>query len=417
MAHRDTINETQVDVLRWVADGSEAGVYGGRGHRITAAALTRRGLVEVEGRGASWAAKITTAGRLYLDRVDSSAPPIARQGKESVTQQLVDEVIAAGGTATFPRRGDSRVGDIDYARRASLARLHGKVPSGTQLVVTTNRDNIEISLIDVDAQQVPVPGRVGRLHQVALTFRDDRSRHEVTRAELGRATRIVHVLATEAERRGLEVLIAHPRTRRSGASRWSGPEDGHVVIRSGDHEARIRISEAGLSSRAYFDRTNGSYVVTADGHYKQRSLTLADYEANATGRLRLELVDYSRSPRIAKWADSRTWRLEDNLGEVLWEIETRNTEARQARSRAAVEAQRRQQQWEAAMEAARAAIIEHRRLEALRWQVAPWREAAQIRAWCDAASARYPHDADTTTWIAWARDHAKRLDSLSTPPT
>jgi hypothetical protein len=420
MGHRDTLTLQQAEVLRWIADGADPAEYSDRGHRIVAAALQRRGLVKVSGRGPTWTATITPRGRDYLERLDSSTPPLARQGNVSVTQQLVDDVIAAGGTATFPSPIWRQPGDVNWERRAAMAQQLGKAPAGKQLVVSRRGDSVQISLVDAPTTEivaVQVPAKVGRLRPVARAFRDDRSRHEVTRANLSRATRIVHVLAVEAERRGYGAETALAREQRYGPARWSGTGDGHLVIRTDDCAVRLRLFEEGLGSRAYFDRYASSYTRSPDGRLERVQRSVADYEAKGTGRLRLELVGHlGNAGRTSKWADRKSWRLEDKLGEVFWVIEARSVDARHAAERKAVEEAERQQRWEAAMASARAAAIERRRGEALCAQVAAWHEAERIRAWCDAAAARHPTDPDTAAWLDWARDYADGVDSLATAP-
>src|SRR5258708_8717942 len=54
-----SLNDVQVAVVRWIADGSPAGVFDGYSHRISAAALQTRGLVRIVGRGATWRAALT----------------------------------------------------------------------------------------------------------------------------------------------------------------------------------------------------------------------------------------------------------------------------------------------------------------------------------------------------------------------
>ena len=66
------LNQPQLAVLRWVADGCPDGVMDGSTHRISAAALRSRGLIRVSGRGRTWSATITDAGRAYLA---SPSPP------------------------------------------------------------------------------------------------------------------------------------------------------------------------------------------------------------------------------------------------------------------------------------------------------------------------------------------------------
>ncbi len=70
-----TLNEAQVPVLRWVADGCPDGAMDGSAHRISAAALRSRGLIRVSGRGRTWSATITDAGSAYL----ASPPPPRKQ--------------------------------------------------------------------------------------------------------------------------------------------------------------------------------------------------------------------------------------------------------------------------------------------------------------------------------------------------
>jgi len=117
MAHRKTLNEKRLAVLRWVADGCPAGVQEGNSHRITAAALRRRNLVRTSGRGSTWRAKITSTGRDYLERAAGPDPPVPRQPSVSVTEQLVDDVLEAGGSLRVPRRRYGDRGGVDFENR------------------------------------------------------------------------------------------------------------------------------------------------------------------------------------------------------------------------------------------------------------------------------------------------------------
>lgn len=71
----DTLNEVQARVLEWIGAGCPPGVYQGVTHRISAAALARRGLVRVAGHGPNWSAAITDDGKTYLKRLASPLPP------------------------------------------------------------------------------------------------------------------------------------------------------------------------------------------------------------------------------------------------------------------------------------------------------------------------------------------------------
>ena len=142
-----------------------------------------------------------------------------------------------------------------------MAQLHGKVPEGKWLQVSiASRDELQIELVEAplesvgERRPVPVPMRVARLHPVVRGFKEQTERHEVSRAALPRAVRILQGLAIEAERRGYTVSSAPDGRDRDMRKRWSGPDDGHVVIDADGYSARLRVSEEGLTSRSYWEQ-------------------------------------------------------------------------------------------------------------------------------------------------------------------
>jgi hypothetical protein len=274
MAQRKTLTEQQVSILRWISEGCPDGVMEGESHRVSAAALRRRGLVTTTGRGPTWSASVTEAGRRYLDEVEGEEPPIARQANTSVTQQLVDDVAAAGGSLRVPRRRWYREkGEVDYENRALLAERYGKVPAGKRLdVVRVSDTELEVRLLDdpgnpgrPELVEVEIPEKIVRYHPAARRFRDDKAHHQVSRAHLARAVRIVHVVAKEAERRG-----------------WSVPappdaeDSGRLQIANGDHDFWIDISEKGVRERARWEQEVE--------HYSQAYRYWSTHEGAATIR-------------------------------------------------------------------------------------------------------------------------------------
>ena len=203
-------------------------------HRISAAALRRSRPGDHQRPRADRAAAVTAAGTEYLDQVDGPEPPIPRPANASVTQQLVNDVIAGGGVLRVPRKSCYDRDAIDYVRRAQLAERHRKVPDGKLLVTSTLRDGVEIRLIDVETEgasptaiellPVPVPERVARYHAAARSFRDHTDLHEVSRDQLQRATRILHAIATEAQPARRFAAGAYGRvdvnTRRTARHPW-----------------------------------------------------------------------------------------------------------------------------------------------------------------------------------------------------
>ncbi len=334
MAQRKTLTQQQVALLRWIADGCSDGEMEGYSYRVSAAALRSRGLVTTKGRGATWAAQLTLAGQQYLAEVDGPSPPIPRQANVSVTEQLVRDVEAAGGSLRVPRRNWSQPGGIDYGHRALLAERFRKVPASKRLEVRVVGEELEIALVDapdqadetLDLVPIAVPMRVGRYHRCAREFRDLTARHEVSKAQLQRAVLLVHAIAVEAERRGWSAKLPEAGADRSGRVAWSGSRDGHFVVDARGHSFVLRVREKGVRSRGpWEDEVHRYRNVPRDSHfYRDRELPSGPYDAEATGQLDLELDrHWSLKGRQARWGDRQNWKLEERLPHLFREIEER----------------------------------------------------------------------------------------------
>lgn len=427
VAQRKSLSEMQVGVLRWIGDGCPVGVMDGESCRISAAALRRRGLVTTAGRGPSWTASITEAGREYLARCDGPNPPVPRQANGSVTEQLVNDVVAAGGSLRLPRTSYGRPGHVDYEQRARMAERFGKVPSGKRLVVHhLPGAEVRIDLVDgpetavLPLRPVPVPRRVTQPHPVVVAFRTAADTLDVSRAAVPRAARILQALTVEAERRGHKVAAPGPANDSRG-SRWAssdaGSGDGVVAISVDGHTCEVKLSEEGLQSRGYWEQRNRSYRHRPGGGGEWVTPPRSQYEANATGRLTLTLVTgYSSSGRQQSWSDRTRWTLDEKLPEVLLEIETRAVEARERKREKERQAAERQRAWEQAMERARSLFLEEHRAKALADQADRWQRANTIRAYCAAAESTHPDSTETAEWVAWARSYGDRIDPLQQPP-
>ena len=412
-------------------------------HRISAAALRSRELVRISGRGPTWAAQVTKAGREYLARVDGPDPPIARQANVSVAERLVDDVTAAGGSLRVPRKGWNRSATIDYAHRVRLAGRHGKVPPGKRLTVTVTeaRDELEIRLIDApdgapggraELAPVAVPVRVGRYHAAARQFRDHPERHEVSRALLPRATRIIHALAVEAERRGWSAHGSGDSNNGHGRTDWTGTKDGHLGIVAQGHVFWVRMQEEGVRARGDWEAEVQRYrnASTWWSTYTKREHPSGPYDAGAGGRLKLQLHDerwWMYRGRQSRWADRQSWTLEERLPHLFREIEERVAEADRAEEQArlaALEAaqaakgaaEERERTWQRLMDEARGRLVEDHRATLLRDQVDAWHEAERVRRYCDAVEEAFGNEPATAEWLGWARAHAAGLDPLAQAP-
>ncbi len=234
MAHPKTLTEAQLALLRWISESCPPGVIEGDSYRISAAALRSRGLLTITGRGTTWAATITPAGRDLLGAAAGPNAPKARQANMSVTEELIAEVTAADGSLTLDRPRYSDKTTVDYERRARAAEQHGKVPAGKRLAITRiSGDQIRIDLVDGpdrDQQPVSVPNKVAKYHPIVRNFRDDTRQHEITRVQLGRALLVLQALITAAEAHGMTVVGASAKPNERGWSSWTGTSNGHLTI-------------------------------------------------------------------------------------------------------------------------------------------------------------------------------------------
>ena len=214
---------------------------------------------------------------------------------------------------------------------------------------------------------VPVPEKVARHHLAARQFRERSERHEVSRALIRRATRIIHVIASEAERRGWGVSVASESTK--GPLAWSAAKHGHLQITTEAEPFWLRLHEHGVHTRGpWNEEVEGYRNVSRDwSWYRDRELPSGPYDADSSGQLKLELFcaqPWIFSGRQSRWSDRQSWQLEHRLSHLFREIAERAVEAKRvaeekriAAERAAEDAKReaeeRERQWHVLMEQAK----------------------------------------------------------------
>lgn len=102
MRSTDPLNDRQLAVLQWIADGCPDGVLEGHGHKTTAGALRDRRLVTISKSGGRWRAVVTPRGRHYLAHGAFAEEPSVhrpRQRRTGHTQATCGAQSAAAGTA------------------------------------------------------------------------------------------------------------------------------------------------------------------------------------------------------------------------------------------------------------------------------------------------------------------------------
>jgi hypothetical protein len=338
----------------------------------------------------------------------------------------------------FPQKrwGDRDV--VDYEQRTRLAERHGKVPAGKRLTVTSVDGELKIVLVDnptavggrAELRAVQVPDTVGRYHPAARDFRDRANRHEMSRQLVPRATRIIHALAVEAERRGWVARPASESKNGHGRTDWTATKDGHLQITADGTEFWLRLREDGVHARGAWEEDVGRYRnVSRDSFlYRGRELPAGPYHAGGAGRLMIELhVERSwiYKGRQSRFADRQSWTLEGRLPHLIREIEERIAHARRVAEQERIAAEKaagraadeRERTWHQLMAQARERLVETHRTAQLRVQADAWSEADRLRRYCDAMDAAHGEHPPTAQWIAWARAHADQIDPLTEPPT
>lgn len=418
---RKHLNEQQWFVLSWVGDGCPEGVFddADHGHKISARALSNRGLIKVRRKRGKWSATLTDTGRNYLEnqrfpvpddaephvryaairpeqqpRVDTrtAAPPAPKP--KAPTESLVAAVLAEGGVLS----GKDLIGFRDVGQLVLAANRFGKTPAGTRLASFSCGERGRcVCLVELRGWQpcweepLDVPERVGRLHPAVRTVRD-RGLSEVASGEWSqRVVRMLNALARAAQARGYDVSVPHrdPGERRYRS--WVDQEPRCDLLISTPNVVRgIRVHHV------------LKQVPAPEGSWHRVDLV-------ATDRLRLTLT--ARLGMQRAWSDTGQRRLEDMLHQVLVhfavadaeavaraEIQREEDLARKRRESEEAERRRRQEQ-------------ERQRREELVHEVCRWRQAQDIRAYCQALAATRS-GADAQAHVAWALEYADSIDPI-----
>lgn len=456
-----TLNDRQLTLLRRIAAGEDPGAQD-PGMRRSTYALRDRGLAAVSRQGGGWRAQATEAGRFYLERgyhpehptlgvtlVDASKAPVAvatsggraskpsataGEGKQTTTRKkpsapyrdrpillarrvqatkLVERLVAERHVVISQPDEDEitewrRV--IDFAKRHGLAPPNKRIEK--QRLWNAGRD-LQISLVDgahansgrtslEDIPRVPVPAQLRSPHPVVAALRDSERRLLMPPALRRRALLLLQGLAAEAERRKYKVRQPSvPDSDQRSAHYYNGR-----YFPASCREGALEIVITGFT-----------YTVTVKKEFPQSA------DPDRSQQLALDL-GYGRSKRRHQWGDRKRSKLEDVLGVVLRELETRAVEDRQRQLDEKRAKEERRIRWEAAMDSAKEKAAQAHFGAILREQAKQWREAHALRQYCDALKRRLnvaagedPDVESARAWLRWARDYAETLDPLTQLPT
>jgi len=416
------LNERQVEVLRWVADGSPGGVWEDFSYKRTAYALAERGLVVVERRRSFWHATVTDDGRYYLEhgtyRSEKARDPGRRAratpskpvaGSSSAAARTIDaasllaEVEAAGGVIRIPVPEASVRGA--YRRAISAAITKSLVPDGYGLRHTgRDRGDLVIRLVRLVDEperptpllQVPVPTDLDVCHPVVRALREAQDLLDVSDEAKSRALMIIQAIADECDRRGYEIGL---------------PNDDDLSF-----EIAVGVDRFAFSMVEEFERREAvdpKKLAAAKYGWQRVPSTMQDVRS---GRLQLRMRDGYRS---VSWADRQRWSLEQKLPVMFAEVARRAADHAEERRRREDERTRRHRAWEEAVPRAKQAYIDELNRRRLREQVTRSADAAAIRDYCTRLEAVAGSHDDLgqaeriRAWAEWARREADRIDPVN----
>lgn len=404
-----SLSERQVQVLQWIDDGCPDGTWSDFSYKTTTYALASRGLVTVDRCRDYWSATTTEKGEFYLAHncypaaaeTDQTSPVGSSDDIGELASQLLEDLMA--GDRKLVIQDPNQPQRSRYRRAIHRLITAHRIPDGFGLR-HSGRDRgdltIRLTALPDDSKQSDPPPRVpvpNTLEDVNPSVRSlgGRGRLAVTPGAVDRALRIAQAIANECATRGWAFEPSH--------------DDGRGF--------RILASECTFNftlTEELIDREIQDNQSLQAAKYPWQRVPLKVVKVGS-GRLTLLLEEPFKR---RSWSDRSRWSLDDKLGAVFVELETRVADAKEKRRRREEELLRQQEEWDAAVPAAKRAYIAALNRRRLREQVTQYREADTLRKFAEVLE-QTAHQADSKTgesirqWAAWARSEADRVDPLT----
>jgi hypothetical protein len=384
MTGPDALNDAQLEVLNWVAQDCPEGRFEGYAHRVSAAALKSRGLIRIQGRGATWRTELTDKGRAYLATPIAPAPERIRP----TAQKLITHPAKAS-------RPDPLV-DAD-PKAATAIQATDPIPHdlrGAHRYIRATRSAASGLKAEPDGRLRLGP-RSGVVHM------------QIGRQRLHRGLALAHGMISGALRRGWQIEAY-------GGSRYGYRAGVAMAVR--EHRYPIEIHE---ETRAL------AFTESDIEKWRNESSWLRDDRTDKspppqrkrkepTGKLRL-ILPHGYGGGRATWTDGST--LSDRLDSVFETLERRVA----ADDNAAEERRRRQEEWRRAEER-RAEQARLRRIDEARHSRAveemnAWRGSRWLGEYATALRDHLPElDAPEheriKAWCDWLDDLARRSNPI-----
>lgn len=120
------VNDRQLEVLRWIADGCPEGRWteDDFSYKTSAAALKSRGLVTIKGRGRTWSVAITEAGTHYVEHgtyPPSDTPPAPIASRDRTRRAAPAALDLGDGASETLKQATALIKQLQESGRITLA--------------------------------------------------------------------------------------------------------------------------------------------------------------------------------------------------------------------------------------------------------------------------------------------------------
>lgn len=451
------LNTRQLEVLRWISDGCPDGRWTDFTFKTTANALASRRLVTASKRGGTWSAAVLPAGEYYLangtyppghfakhrrsQRVDFDTPvkppavakqPVLPLAVDAVvvrprkqvppdgltpTRKLIKDIVDAGGLLEIDTTDD----ETSYRSLVGIINRRGLAPDGQEVIMVRGKSyhHVVFRLSSVSDWQTEPPSqvvaaeRIGRWHPAVASLRSEKRLDFIGKELRGRAFRLLHALAREADARGYAVRV--PRQNYRGYAYENTKLEGDLIISVGDIECSVRIWQP----QDRVDHTPTREELERQKLYSWSSPPKYDYVP--ASRLKIAIDTTSRFSSKESWTETKTLLLQSRLPDVMMTFErwaTIDAEGKEAERRAEIERQAQQAREEAL---AREAYVQHALGDRLKADLDNWELAGRLRRYIAEMSTRVDQivDADdraaASDWLIWCQDYAAQRDPFAKP--
>ncbi|KJL46115.1 hypothetical protein RS84_02738 [Microbacterium hydrocarbonoxydans] len=448
------VNDRQLEVLQWIADGCPAGKWpeDDNVHKISAAALKSRGLATVTGHGRTWTATVTEAGKHYLehgsyppsDEPPATVVPAVRSRREKPTK--VD--LGEGASATLAEaralitqlqnQGQLTVPDpaesvrARYRRVLHACRVHHLVPDGQELRFTGRSSGDIVVMLSTGS-----PADTTNWDRIRTTARTVTTNLDVLRTALEN-TSILNSISETLRPRAIEVVLGLAEELRAHELRLAVNQKlktPKLFIQVDTRRRSLELTE--LLDEVPHVLTDAEQRELRRSPWKQ----IPKFDSVPSGRLHLKIerdgshrVDlgrqsYTYERNSESWSDEKAKPLETRVREiaraikkgVVDDVDAADRE-KQRRAEAHEEHEREKaaerRAWEAIRERAREKALLVQREVIFAQAFESWQGAQELREFARQLEAEatakgllgdHPR---LQQWLEWARRRADEFDPI-----